>query len=113
MAKRMVEVEQIFCDKCGADASPDDPCLGCGLNHCRQCQKTEGVEYTHAVWASGSGDGYYCRPCDIRAFETHNPLHEAFAAIRALRDESERYGKEFKKRSEAAEATLKKAQEAR
>lgn len=106
--KKTVEKETTFCDVCGKEYPYCDVCLSCGKEVCHECAKTEGVEYKHSVWASGSGDGFYCNECDSKLKKTGDKLHAAYRKIVSLRNEQEGFYKDFKARGDKAEADLKK-----
>lgn len=111
--KKIVEREITVCDCCGEEAPfAAYHCGSCGTEHCYKCADREGVRYPHAVHVSGSGDGYYCRDCDKKLLGK-DELHNAYRAIKALRDESEGYWSEFKKRQAKAEKAVEDAAEAR
>lgn len=110
--KKRIEMDATFCDACDKQEYVT-ACMKCGTEHCYDCRKVKGVEYGHAVYFRGSGDGYYCTPCDQRLSESKdNPRHLAYQAIRALRDESAAWSEDFKLRSDIAEAEVKKYAEA-
>lgn len=102
--KKEVIVLQSMCDFCGKQSY--QKCLGCGKDVCWECQKTEGIDFKHAVHFSGSGDGFYCQSClsDPKVIET--PLLKAYKKIWSLRKESEIWWKEFDERTKAAEIKL-------
>lgn len=99
-------IETKTCDFCGADDCYYK-CLRCGKDVCYECKKKAGIEYQHSICCSGSGDGFYCHECDKA---DKSPLHAAYQEIRSLRNESDGFWEDFKKRSDAAEARLKKLQ---
>lgn len=105
--KKNVSKEVSFCDRCGKEAYVE-VCLCCGVEHCWECRKGQGVEYTHAIGFSGSGDGYYCKTCDNKLSASNSdPLHNAYSAIADLRSESKLWYLDFKTRSDHAEQVLK------
>ena len=61
--KKTIKKEVTFCDNCEKETYVE-PCLRCGVEHCWKCKEIESVEYGHAVYFQGSGDGYYCKACD-------------------------------------------------
>lgn len=112
--KKIVEIEATFCDNCGADTYPH-ACRKCGAEYCYQCAaKPEiGTVYKHGVYVCGSGDGFYCRPCDIELSESKSdPLHEAYVAVRTLRDEVTAFGEDFEARKKIAEQHLDRLERA-
>jgi len=107
--KKQVTIEQAICDFCQHEQSYQQ-CLRCGKDVCWACKKTRGVDYNHAVYFAGSGDGFYCTSCDIALSESKaDPVHQAYVGIRALRDEQIAWGKDFEKRRDVAEETLRNA----
>ncbi len=106
--KKTIKKEVRFCDKCGKEDSYPTACLACGTEMCYDCQTKHGVSYSHAVHFQGSGDGFYCKPCDAKlTARGSDKQHNAYLAIKALRDEEDTYWANFKKRAEAAEAKVK------
>jgi hypothetical protein len=108
--KKSKVVETAVCDSCGKDEGYACACLHCNKDFCYECRKAKSVDYPHGVYFSGSGDGLYCKPCDqaLKASGA-NRRHTAYLQVRALRNESERFYADFKARSEAAEAEVKRA----
>lgn len=105
--KRTVEKEVTLCDVCGAEGYVT-PCLKCGKEVCWPCQKTQGESYNAGVYFSGSGDGFYCHPCnEMLILSQTDELHKAYTHIRGLRNEAEAFGRDFKNRQEQAEAAIK------
>lgn len=105
--KKTVTREVDFCDRCGKEQDYLVACLGCRMEVCWQCSEAVGVTYQHGVYFRGSGDGFYCRSCDIALSETNaDPLHVAYRAVRALRDEATASHNDFKRRQELAEGNL-------
>ena len=105
--KKTIQKETHFCDACGKEEFYIDHCLSCGKEHCYQCKKTEGREYRHGVYIMGTGDGYYCRPCDTKLAKSKDDLHEAYQNIAKLREECDKWNADFEARKEAAEAHLR------
>ena len=102
------EVELTSCDICGSTQC-FNRCLECGVDHCFDCRKEHGVEYKHAVYSSGTGDGYYCLACDEQlTHDGNDSLHNAYLEIYSLRQEVEQNYLSFKDRSDKAESMLKK-----
>ena len=109
--RKMIPKEVTFCDFCGAK-NYVEACLKCGKEACWQCQKKPkvGVEYSHAIYFSGGGDGFYCCPCDLELSESKaDAKHNAYVAIRALRDELKQWSKDFEKRQKQAEELVRTA----
>lgn len=101
--KVMETIEVTKCDFCGE--SSWDSCLGCGKDICYDCygeKRDKAVRYFHGCHVQGSGDGIYCKECDQKMAD--DPLHAAYVQIKNLRDESERFYKDWDKRRKAAEA---------
>lgn len=109
--RKIVEKEVTFCDFCGAE-NYVEPCLKCGKEACWECKKKPevGVEYSHAVYFCGGGDGFYCRPCDLALSESQaDAKHNAYVAIRSLRDELKGWQVSFEKRQKIAEEQVRTA----
>lgn len=105
--KKTVTREVTCCDNCGKEQDYPTRCLRCGKEVCWQCADKVGVKYEHGVYVSGSGDGWYCRPCDITLYERESDaLYEGFRAVKALREEMQAWGADFQRRQKAAEAHL-------
>lgn len=113
--KTIVEEEKHLCDVCKKnEAYSWTACLGCGKDICYECRKIHAKEYTHATWASGSGDGVYCNQCDERLRKDGtDKLYNAYAVIKSLRDESKGWGDAFEIRRKSAEAALNALQRRR
>ena len=104
--KKMELKETTYCDHCGKETYVT-ACMRCGTEHCWECRKTEGKEYSHGVHFSGSGDGYYCSKCDEELAQSGgDDRHAAYREIAALRNEAEVWGADFQRRQKAAEARL-------
>lgn len=102
-----VSKEVHLCDNCNEESYPYT-CRRCGKEYCWQCAEKLGTQYRHGVYMQGSGDGFYCTPCDTLLCETkNNPLHQAYFAIKQLRDERAAFDQEFESRKEVAEQHLK------
>ena len=99
--KTTKELDGYTCDKCGAfDTYAPYICVYCGKDYCYECGKVVGKTYSHGIYASGSGDGFYCHPCDG---ECKDELHTAYQLIESLRNEAKGWGDAFAVRREAAE----------
>lgn len=109
---KTVEVEQRCCDWCGGDAYEWTRCFGCGKDLCSEgvsssSAKPHGVRYAHGVQFSGSGDGYYCLPCDMRLSEDKSDsLHQAYVAIRDIRDRNQRLYAELEAERKTVESLV-------
>lgn len=102
--KKTITEDVDFCDKCNQRADWLQSCARCGIEMCHKCRDSFMVEYTHRVHSGGSGDTRYCTACDMLLCETKaDPVHQAFFAVRELREENNRWYESFKKRAEAAE----------
>ena len=93
--KRIVRriVEETVCDVCQTNLAWDSyRCLRCGQDHCYDCAKTAAVQYSFALYFSGSADGCYCLACDneLRALSVKDPLHTAYARMASLRSREKR-----------------------
>jgi hypothetical protein len=109
--KTTLTVQGHVCDSCGKQAPYVQTCLKCGAEHCHLCDDTQGVRYSHGVHFGGSGDGYYCKPCDRELLKNGaDELHTAFVLVESLRQEEKRFSKDFRRRADEAEAAVKKAQ---
>lgn len=108
--KRTVTVEQILCDVCQKnEAYKWNACLNCGKHICYDCRKLNAHEYRHGVNVGGSGDGIYCNDCDAALTKAAtDPLHNAYRAIYALRNEAAGFYADFDKRRVVAEDALKR-----
>lgn len=105
---KTIEKEVRFCDKCGKEESYPTVCMGCGTEMCYACQTKHGKRYSHAVYFSGTGDGFYCNSCDAKLTAAGNDKrHNAYLAIKLLKDELEAWTIAFRKRQEVAEAAAK------
>lgn len=110
--KKMVEVEQTFCDICGKEAW--DPCLKCGKDFCWECKEKHGVIFPHSVTFSGSGDGFYCHDCEEKmASEKKDQLYLAYLEIDLLRRQHKAWYEDFERRSGEAERYLEKLRKER
>ena len=106
--KKPVQVEQSFCDVCGKQSSGYCVCNYCGKEFCYDCEKTEAVNYAHAVSFSGSGDGLYCNECDQKLTKSkEDKKHNAYRVIASLDAERAGWYADFKKRLDKAEEALK------
>jgi hypothetical protein len=113
--KQQVIVERSICDFCG---SGDTwlRCLSCSRDVCWHCYsestplpERKAIRYSGGVCVGGSNDGVYCIPCDLELSKSKcSPLHQAFVAIRALRDERQAWSNSFEKRCKLAEAQLQR-----
>jgi len=98
--------EVTCCDHCGKETYVT-ACMCCGTEHCWECRKTEGKEYSHGVNFSGSGDGYYCSGCDAALTKSGgDERHAAYRAVASLRHEADAWGTDFQRRQKAAEARV-------
>ena len=106
--KKTLSKEVTVCDQCNKEAYVET-CLKCGAEFCYDCRKTCGVEYPHGVYFSGSGDGFYCNKCDSELKATGvDPLHSAYLKVKYLRDENTSFARNFKARTNDAEAEIKR-----
>jgi len=108
--KKTISKTVNFCDKCNKEEEWLTACLGCGVEMCGKCQDKHGVEYSHAVHCSGSGDGFYCNPCDVKFThsEVGNNRHDAYRQVKALRDELAVFQEDFNKRKVLWENAVRK-----
>lgn len=110
--KRKILKEVQLCDNCGEETYTDG-CLGCGVDHCHECRKINGTEYTHSLYASGSCDGYFCVKCDkdsetnpILPNEIRNLLYW-YREIQAMRKNNNDYYNRTKERADEAEKEIR------
>lgn len=108
--KKTVTKDVTLCDGCKKEGYAEQ-CLGCGLEHCWECQRTLGVEYKHSVYFSGGGDGYFCLRCDKNPPENVVKIWAAYNRIQTLRRERESWGNDFEIRAKSAEEEIKKLRE--
>lgn len=107
--KTTKEIEGVACDKCGKFSSYSSyHCISCGKDFCYECGENAGTKYSHGIYMSGSGDGFYCHDCDAKARAGNDPLHAAYVRLTMLRTELETWSADFKKRQEKAEKHLEK-----
>lgn len=105
--RQTIQKEVTLCDVCGEEGYAE-PCLKCGKEVCWKCKKTQGVTYNAGVYFSGSGDGFYCHSCnETLILSRADELHNAYTHIRALRNEAEAFGRDFKNRQERAEEAIR------
>ncbi len=105
--KKTIQKEVKLCDKCGKEDSYPGACVCCGVEMCYECQREHGKSYNHAVYFQGSGDGFYCLPCDAKlTAEGKDKRHNAYRAVKSLKDELEAWHADFKRRQEAAEKAV-------
>lgn len=106
--KKKITKEVSVCDKCGAECDYATECVNCGMELCYKCSDKHGVDYAHAVYYTGSGDGFYCNPCDVNLTKSRkDERHNAYTVIKSLKLELDAWGSDFKKRQEAAEQKVK------
>ena len=105
--RKTIKKEVLICDKCGKEDSHLGACMKCGTEMCYECTRKHGKSYNHAVHFQGCGDGFYCNPCDAKLTNAGtDKLHNAYRAIKSLRDELEVWSNDFKKRKEEAEKAV-------
>jgi len=106
--KKTIQKEVQFCDKCGKESAYQTACMKCGMEMCFDCKQKHGKKYDHAIYFQGSGDGFYCIACDAKLTVTGtDKRHNAYRAIKALKDELEAWHTDFKLRQEVAENNVK------
>lgn len=97
-----------FCDGCGKEDAYPQACLRCGKEYCYECQNKNGVTYRHGVFFQGSGNGFYCTPCDQVLTQSHSDKrHTAYQAIKLLREECTAWNEDFQIRRKCTEEYLK------
>lgn len=110
--KKIVQREVHACDVCGAEHDWPQVCMKCGKELCYNCRDKEGVTYECAVFHSGSGDGFYCKPCDKELTKSRSDKkHNAYRCIQSLRDEQEGWSTDFRKRTKVAEELVQSLRE--
>ena len=93
--KKIVSKEVSFCDKCGKEIYITK-CNNCDKEHCWECRKTEGIEYSYSVHSGGGDDGYYCKLCDTELRKTKtDELHNSYLTIQKLQNEFEAFDKDW------------------
>ena len=109
--KKMVEKEMTFCVEC-EKGDYVYKCMGCGIEYCYDCRKLLLKEYHHGVYftgiGSGSGDGYFCKDCDINPPVKVKKIHSLYKAVEMLKNEVSGYYKEFEIRYKVVEKDLRK-----
>ncbi len=105
--RKMVSQEVVVCDVCH-DKSASYACGKCGKDFCYECFGKQGIRYTHGIYSSGSGDGYYCLDCNAALIAKPTVLFSAYRTMAALKAEAEAWGTDFWKRADAAEAEIKR-----
>ena len=109
--KILAQRETHSCDCCGRQEDYVATCMRCGKEHCYTCRKTEGVEYSHGVYVTGTGDGYYCVECDAAlTLKGDNARHKAYRRVASLRLEAKAWDAEFERRRVEAEKSLEALQ---
>jgi len=109
--KKTIIVEKLVycCDVASCDAEDIYPitCINCGVVHCHDCRKTQGVSYGRSVYINSSEDGYYCNACDLKlASQGDNELHNAYRRIASLKEEMKKWSDAFKRSADEAEAEV-------
>ena len=108
MSTRTKTVTVHVCHSCGADCDYPYVCGGCGQPFCFSC-RDKGIEYPHAVFFSGSDDGFYCKPCDRKlSRRSSDQVYLAYRKIGELRAEAKRWNEDFEKRTKAAQEELQR-----
>ena len=106
--KKIVQREIHFCDKCGLERFHVNTCLQCGLELCYECSEYHGKRYDKSTVTFGSGDGFYCNECDSTLTSTgENKLHNAYRAIKRLKDEMKAFETDWERRSAEANDALR------
>ncbi len=107
--KRTMPKAVLFCDICEKEPKYQylNTCMGCGKEICSECSdKGLMIKYAHSIWASGSGDGYFCVDCDKAPSRNISEIHQKYLLILRLRRESDLFYKDFKERCDKAEKEL-------
>lgn len=108
--KRTVEKVVEICDFCQEQEawSVSYKCRSCGKVACYDCGKRVGTEFPHAVFFSGSDDGFYCVPCQTAPSPASAPLLRAYREIQAIRAHFKAREVEDKTRIDAAEGEVRR-----
>jgi hypothetical protein len=104
--KKTKTIEIECCDICKGE-SLIQTCNSCGTMLCWDHREEYGVVYSHAVYFSGSGDGFYCKECDSKLLKSgKDKKHNAYRAVGALRTELKTWNSNFDLRKSKAEEHL-------
>jgi hypothetical protein len=107
--KKTIEKEVLFCDYCGNETQYSEECMSCGKDMCYECSQKHGTSYSHAVYFSGSGDGFFCNPCDSElTAKGTDKRHSAYRAIQSLKLALKAEQENTKRRIELAESNLRR-----
>lgn len=109
--KRTIQVEVNVCQNCDKETDYQYECDSCGNAYCFDCYKKCGQEYSHGLYISGSGDGFFCTACLLAPQKYTKELLEAYQRIAALRIESQAYSEDISKRAKALESKIKTIRE--
>ncbi len=101
--KKIVNIEQEFCDDCGKKTYAHN-CIGCGVCYCYDCSKRLFKELKFSVHFGGSGEAQICSKCLANPPEKIKELLKSYLAINNLRSEYKVWWEEFDKRANIAEA---------
>lgn len=105
--KKTITKEVSICDHCQQEQVYLIPCLHCNKEYCYECTTKHGKTYAHSVYMRGSGDGFYCKPCNTTLLNTGgNNLFDAYLEIESLVTELETWNTNFRKRQAQAEKVL-------
>lgn len=109
--KKLIKRLTTFCDYCKGQIEDyrEMECIKCGKHLCPKCQEKHSVTYRHAVYCSGSYDGYYCKKCDQKLRESmSDPLWLAYNKVLRLKTFLSNHDLEIKKQvSDAGLAVVK------
>lgn len=106
--EKLVQKSVTFCDECEKESYTHN-CLICGKGYCFECRTQHIIEFHHAVFFTGSKDGYYCNTClNTSIPKEHRAKLAAYRTIAALRVEYSAWCEAFNIRATAAEAALKR-----
>ena len=111
--KKIVSVEQTFCDICGKSSIYGYSCDSCGKDFCYDHEKTEMVKYAHSLYATGHGDGHYCHKCDEMLYSRGDKLLLAYRKIVLLRAEQDGQYLRIKQQAKEAEERIMAIREER
>jgi len=114
--KKTITIEIDCCDveSCGREVSARYPCMNCGVVHCHNCRKTQGVVYNHRIYGCGTGDAYYCNACDaLLRKQGADVLHNAYTSLGKIRKEIDEFVISMEQRASIVEDVIKKLNYAR
>jgi hypothetical protein len=106
--KTVRETEVIVCDVCGEEVVIGYRCEVCGKDFCYNRCKDLIIVYPHSTYASGYGDGIFCRDCEAELLKNPTPRFKALQHITRLRYESALWHDQYKQKEDLANAAVKR-----